>query len=40
MVVYLEVLKISQFGEDLIWRYYDDYWTKVGGLDIFSVGSF
>ena len=34
-LLYLAVLKISQFGEELIWRY---YWKKVGGLDIFSFG--
>ena len=30
------VLKISQFGEDLIWRY---YCKKVGGLDIFYLAT-
>ena len=30
--LYLEVLKISQFGEDLIWRY---HWKKVAGVHIF-----
>ena len=31
-LLYLVVLKISQFSKDLIWRY---YWKKVGGVNIF-----
>ena len=32
--LYLAVFKISQFGEDLIWRY---YWKKLGVVHIFFI---